>query len=135
MPDDGSPAVCMIPCRANPLFYRTVAAVAGGVAADARCAVVHLQSLRRLVGRDGGLLHVAALVGEVLDDLRDDRSRGVGLRAASCDRDVGRRAFDKDAWDRNYGCLFITGGSAAVGLIKLKEAMERGERAGRHPRR
>ena len=41
-----------------------------------------------------------------------------------------RRAFDKDAWDRNYGCLFITGGSAAVGLIKLMEAMERGERAG-----
>ena len=26
-----------------------------------------------------------------------------------------RRAFDKDAWDRNYGCLFITGGTAAVG--------------------
>ena len=41
-----------------------------------------------------------------------------------------RRAFDKDAWDRNYGCLFITGGSAAVGLIPLMEAMERGERAG-----
>ena len=41
-----------------------------------------------------------------------------------------RRAFDKDAWDRNYGCLFITGGTAAVGLIKLMESMERGERAG-----
>lgn len=41
-----------------------------------------------------------------------------------------RRAFDKDAWDRNYGCLFITGGTAAVGLIKLMESMDRGERAG-----
>jgi len=41
-----------------------------------------------------------------------------------------QRAFDKDAWDRNYGCLFITGGTAAVGLIKLMESMERGERAG-----
>ena len=41
-----------------------------------------------------------------------------------------RRAFDKDAWDRNYGCLFITGGSAAVGLIPLMESMERGGRAG-----
>ena len=41
-----------------------------------------------------------------------------------------RRAFDKDAWDRNYGCLFITGGTAAVGLIRLMEAMGRGARAG-----
>ena len=41
-----------------------------------------------------------------------------------------RKAFDKDAWDRNYGCLFITGGTAAVGLIKLMESMDRGERAG-----
>ena len=41
-----------------------------------------------------------------------------------------KRAFDKDAWDRNYGCLFITGGTAAVSLIRLMEAMERGGRAG-----
>jgi hypothetical protein len=41
-----------------------------------------------------------------------------------------RRAFDKDAWDRNYGCRFITGGSAAVSLIKLMESMERGDRGG-----
>lgn len=41
-----------------------------------------------------------------------------------------RRAFDKDAWDRNYGCLFLTGGTAAVGLIKLMAAMDRGEKAG-----
>lgn len=41
-----------------------------------------------------------------------------------------RRAFDKDAWDRNYACLFITGGTAAVSLIKLMESMDRGERAG-----
>lgn len=41
-----------------------------------------------------------------------------------------RRAFDKDAWDRNYGCLFLTGGTAAVGLIKLMEAMDWGERSG-----
>lgn len=41
-----------------------------------------------------------------------------------------KRAFDKDAWDRNYGCQFLTGGTAAIGLIKLMEAMNRGEQEG-----
>ena len=68
-------------------------------------------------------------------DARDAYADGVALYDTKTAKPVTpeesrRRAFDKDAWDRNYGCLFITGGSAAVGLIRLMEAMERGERAG-----
>jgi hypothetical protein len=37
-----------------------------------------------------------------------------------------RRALDKDAWDRNYGCKFVVGGSAAIGLIELDNAQRRG---------
>jgi hypothetical protein len=37
-----------------------------------------------------------------------------------------RRAHDKDAWDRNYGVKFITGGTAAVGLLQLMAAQQRG---------
>lgn len=36
------------------------------------------------------------------------------------------KAFDKDAWDRNYGVRFVFGGTAAVGLIQLDTAMQRG---------
>ena len=36
------------------------------------------------------------------------------------------KADDKDAWDRNYGCRFLTGGSAAVTLRALSQAQERG---------
>lgn len=68
-------------------------------------------------------------------DARDAYADGVALYDARTTEPVTpeesrRRAFDKDAWDRNYGCLFITGGTAAVGLVKLMEAMERGGRAG-----
>lgn len=38
-----------------------------------------------------------------------------------------KRAHDKDAWDRNYGCRFLTGGSAAIGLPQLHTAQERGK--------
>lgn len=37
-----------------------------------------------------------------------------------------RKAFDKDAWDRNYGVKFVFGGTAAVGLIQLDTAQQRG---------
>ena len=37
-----------------------------------------------------------------------------------------KRAHDKDAWDRNYGCKFVLGGTAAVGLQQLDSAQRRG---------
>ncbi|HEX4085909.1 MAG TPA: hypothetical protein VHY22_13430 [Chthoniobacteraceae bacterium] len=36
------------------------------------------------------------------------------------------RAFDKDAWDRNYGCKFVMGGTSACGLMQLDTAQRRG---------
>ena len=33
---------------------------------------------------------------------------------------------DKDAWDRNYGCKFVLGGTAAIGLLTLDTAQHRG---------
>lgn len=40
--------------------------------------------------------------------------------------DSRRRDFDKDAWDRNYGCVFVLGGTSACGLIQLNTAQQRG---------
>lgn len=40
--------------------------------------------------------------------------------------DHRRRAYDKDAWDRNYGVKFILGGTSAVGLLQLNSAQQRG---------
>jgi len=37
-----------------------------------------------------------------------------------------RRSHDKDAWDRNYGCKFVIGGSSAIGLVELDTAQRRG---------
>lgn len=37
-----------------------------------------------------------------------------------------RRAHDKDAWDRNYGCQFVVGGTAACSLLLLDTAQRRG---------
>lgn len=36
------------------------------------------------------------------------------------------KAHDKDAWDRNYGCRFVMGGTAACGLLQLDSAQRRG---------
>ncbi|HRI81626.1 MAG TPA: hypothetical protein PLF88_04260 [Opitutaceae bacterium] len=36
-------------------------------------------------------------------------------------------AFDKSAWDRNYGLKFLTGGTAAVSLASIARAMEQGK--------
>jgi hypothetical protein len=37
-----------------------------------------------------------------------------------------RQAGDKDAWDRNYACKFLIGGTGACNLLFLKTAQERG---------
>lgn len=37
-----------------------------------------------------------------------------------------KREPDKDAWDRNYGCKFVLGGTGAVGLMQLDTAQRRG---------
>ena len=37
-----------------------------------------------------------------------------------------KRALDKDAWDRNYGVKFVFGGTAAVPLLALDTAQQRG---------
>ncbi|HMO51899.1 MAG TPA: hypothetical protein PKE26_11000 [Kiritimatiellia bacterium] len=37
-----------------------------------------------------------------------------------------RRDQDKDAWDRNYGLLFIAGGTSACGITQLDTAQRRG---------
>lgn len=36
------------------------------------------------------------------------------------------RDSNKDAWDRNYGCRFIVGGSSACGLVQINSAQARG---------
>lgn len=36
------------------------------------------------------------------------------------------KSHDKDAWDRNYGCRFVLGGTAACGLLQLDTAQRRG---------
>lgn len=36
------------------------------------------------------------------------------------------KATDKDAWDRNYGCKFVQGGTAACSLMLLQTAQTRG---------
>jgi hypothetical protein len=41
-----------------------------------------------------------------------------------------RRALDKDAWDRNFGCRWIKGGAAALGLAELQFAMTQGSKMG-----
>ncbi|MGD0650268.1 MAG: hypothetical protein ABSA97_03860 [Verrucomicrobiia bacterium] len=37
-----------------------------------------------------------------------------------------RRDYDKDAWDRNYGCKFLLGGTSACGFAQLDTAQKRG---------
>lgn len=40
------------------------------------------------------------------------------------------RSIDKTAWDRNYGCRFIKGGSAAISRNDLQHAAEAGKNQG-----
>lgn len=37
-----------------------------------------------------------------------------------------KRAPDKDAWDRNYGCRFVLGGTSACGIQQIDTAQRRG---------
>jgi hypothetical protein len=37
-----------------------------------------------------------------------------------------KREHDRDAWDRNYGLVFVVGGSSACGLLQLQTAQQRG---------
>ena len=37
-----------------------------------------------------------------------------------------KREWDKEAWDRNYGCIFTIGGSSACSLLQLNTAQQRG---------
>jgi len=37
-----------------------------------------------------------------------------------------RRDFDKDAWDRNYACQFLLGGTSACGFAQMDAAQKRG---------
>lgn len=50
--------------------------------------------------------------------------------AAISPAEARARAHDKDAWDRNYGCRFVLGGTAACGLQALDTAQRRGAGAG-----
>lgn len=40
------------------------------------------------------------------------------------------RSIDRTAWDRNYGCQFIRGGSAAINALNLLTAQQRGKELG-----
>lgn len=40
------------------------------------------------------------------------------------------KAIDKIAWDRNYGCKFIRGGSAAIAMVDLQHAAAKGKEEG-----
>lgn len=40
------------------------------------------------------------------------------------------KAFDKTAWDRNFGLRFVAGGTAALSLALIQLAMERGKNFG-----
>ena len=37
-----------------------------------------------------------------------------------------RRTSDKDAWDRNYGCKFVIGGTSVCGLVEMDNAQRKG---------
>jgi len=44
-----------------------------------------------------------------------------------------QRDHNKDAWDRNYGVKFVIGGTAAVSLLLLENAQQRGQPGGELP--
>jgi hypothetical protein len=37
-----------------------------------------------------------------------------------------QKDYDKEAWDRNYGCKFLVGGTSACGFVQLDTAQRRG---------
>lgn len=48
-------------------------------------------------------------------------------RAALTPEEHRKKAFDKTAWDRNFGLRFVAGGTAALSAASLLVAMERGK--------
>lgn len=40
------------------------------------------------------------------------------------------QAFDKDAWDRNYGLKKVLGGTSAIGILQMNDAQQKGARLG-----
>jgi len=79
-----------------------------------------------------GNLYESALGVTVLrlsaDDAYTDGIPLYDLKTGNAMSPAAHRASyaDKAAWDRNYGCIFLMGGSSAVGLMPLLEAQERG---------
>ena len=51
-------------------------------------------------------------------------------REALTPEESRRRSLDKDAWDRNFGCKWIKGGTAALGNNELLHAMMAGKDQG-----
>ena len=68
-------------------------------------------------------------------DAWDAHAAGIPLhdrttRAPITPKQARAQAFDKAAWDRNFGCKFIPGGDAAIPLAQLDMAMRLGDQAG-----
>lgn len=68
-------------------------------------------------------------------DVNDAYADGVPVydlkTGAPMSPDEHRKLFpDKEAWDRNYGCLFVMGGTAAVGLMVIMDSQARGLKDG-----
>lgn len=64
-------------------------------------------------------------------DAWDANAAGIPLydlqsRQAITPEESRAAAIDKTAWDRNYGCKFIRGGAAALSLIALNTAQQKG---------
>ena len=68
-------------------------------------------------------------------DYRDAYADGIPVydlkSGAPLDPDTFRaRQIDKEACDRNYGCVFVTGGSAAISYLAIADAQELGQQLG-----
>lgn len=64
-------------------------------------------------------------------DIHDSFAAGVKIYDRRTGKEITpqehfKRAEDKDAWRRNYGIQHVLGGAAAVGLLELQTAQQRG---------
>jgi hypothetical protein len=87
------------------------------------------------VNAEGNLYESALGVQVLRVDVHDAYADGVPVYDLKTGAPLSPAAHrlqypDKDAWDRNYGCLFVTGGTAAVGLMPLMDAQARGLKDG-----
>lgn len=83
----------------------------------------------------GNLYHSQAGLQVHRVDAWDGYAAGVPIydlqtREALTPEESRGRALDKQAWDRNYGCQFIAGGSAALSLMQILNAQEAGAERG-----